>query len=288
MNEQWIEQNGKSLYVKSEGKGDPILFLHGGPGGSLDYFLPEMEPLTNSMHVIFYDQKGCGKSPADPSGRYSIRDEVRDLEALRVAMDLEKITLFGESWGSILALSYAVAYPEHVSGLILTAAIGLSSEDHLAFKNALLQKLGFRQKLKFGWYSILSGITDSSRQLERLLDPFYVHSQESLVRKKDISYNREAQKQISRDIESTYDLLPVIDRIQGLPILIAQGSHDILTPAYMEAQILPHLPNADLVEVRDSGHWTVLEKPVEMRGLVEMFMNRSAHFQIFKQGGVGS
>lgn len=57
-----IKINGKSIYVCVKGEGEPIIFLHGGPGGSHEYFLPHMEPLAEDYQIILYDQTGCGKS----------------------------------------------------------------------------------------------------------------------------------------------------------------------------------------------------------------------------------
>ena len=72
------------------------------------------------FHVVLFDQRGCGQSRP-----YSSLDEnntdmlIGDMEALRQSLDINKFLLFGGSWGSTLALAYSIAYPEHVSGLIL-------------------------------------------------------------------------------------------------------------------------------------------------------------------------
>ncbi|MGD6965656.1 alpha/beta fold hydrolase [Rossellomorea vietnamensis] len=70
-------------------------------------------------------------------------------------------------------------------------------------------------------------------------------------------------------------MLPVIHKINRLPILIAQGSNDILTPDYIHRNVMNHLKNAQLVEVKESGHWTVLEQPEQIRLLTESFLKTS-------------
>ncbi|MFI8575432.1 alpha/beta fold hydrolase [Rossellomorea aquimaris] len=265
-----ITINGKSIYVCVKGKGEPIIFLHGGPGGSHEYFLPQMEPLAEGFQIILYDQTGCGKSGGDT---YSIEEEISTLEGIRKALNLEKVTLFGESWGSILALSYAARYPSHIHKIILTAAIGLSSKDYVTFKKLFLQKLGPYQKMLLGYYSLSSVFgVDASRKLSNLIDPYYVYSVDTLKKKKEIGYNREALQDIGRDIEQNYNLFPSLSQIESLPILIAQGSHDILPPAYIRENVLPYLRNAELLEVKGSGHWTILEQPGQILRLTRMFI----------------
>jgi proline iminopeptidase len=265
-----ITINGKSIYVCVKGEGEPIIFLHGGPGGSLEYFLPHMDPLAEDYQIILYDQTGCGKSGGDT---YSIEEEIHTLEGVRKALNLEKVALFGESWGSILALSYAARYPSHIHRIILTAAIGLSSRDYVTFKKAFLQKLGPYKKMLLGYYSLSPAFgVDASRKLNNLIDPYYVHSVDTLKRKKEIRYNKKALEDIGRDIEQNYNLFPSVSQIDSFPILIAHGSHDILPLAYMEENVIPYLKNAELVEIKESGHWTILEQPGQMLAMTRLFM----------------
>jgi proline iminopeptidase len=270
MKGKYITINGKSIYVCVKGKGEPIIFLHGGPGGSLEYFLPQMEPLAEGYHIILYDQTGCGKSGGDT---YSIEEEINTLEGIRKSLKLEKVTLFGESWGSILALSYAARYPSHIHKIILTAAIGLSSKDYVTFKKLFLQKLGPYKKVLLGYYSLSSVFgVDASRKLNNLIDPYYVYSVDTLIKKKEIRYTKEALEDIGKDIEQNYNLFPSLSKIESLPILIAQGSHDILPPAYIRENVLQYLRNAELVEVKESGHWTILEQPGQILRLIRLFI----------------
>ncbi|XXM70800.1 alpha/beta fold hydrolase [Lysinibacillus sphaericus] len=274
--------NGKSIYVKTFGNGDPIVFLHGGPGGSHEYFLTFAERLAADHTVVLYDQAGCGKSDAVEGDRYSIQDEVGNLEALRQELGLERMHLFGESWGSMLALSYAAQYPSHVDRIMLTAAIGLTNEAYVAFKTELLQKLGPLKKMRFMVNGMLHTIgINRTKQILNLLDPYYVYSRDTLKMKKHILYNDVVQSMISKDIEESYNLLPHVKTLNSIPILIAQGSHDILTPLHMERFIKEHLPHVEFVEIGESGHWTVLEQPGEMASVASFFfMNSGESFSI--------
>jgi proline iminopeptidase len=84
----------------------PLLLLHGGPGAGHNYLLPFLA-LSRDRPVIFYDQLGCGRSdgPADEA-IYTIQRAVDEVDAVRAALGLERIVLFGNSWGSMLAIEY--------------------------------------------------------------------------------------------------------------------------------------------------------------------------------------
>jgi proline iminopeptidase len=89
-----------------DGPGIPLLLLHGGPGAGHDYLLPFLA-LTGERPVIFYDQLGCGRSDSPPDeSLYTIQRSVDEVDALRAAIGLDRIVLFGNSWGSVLAIEY--------------------------------------------------------------------------------------------------------------------------------------------------------------------------------------
>ncbi len=110
-----------TIYVEECGNpdGEPVVFLHGGPGGSISeksrrFFDP------NYYRVILFDQRGCGKStPFAELKENDIFHLVEDMEKIREYLNLSKWYVFGGSFGSTLALTYAIAYPKRVKSLIL-------------------------------------------------------------------------------------------------------------------------------------------------------------------------
>lgn len=110
-------------------EGLPLLFVHGGPGG---HSKPDHRNLFNpkKWRIILFDQRGCGKST--PSGSLSHNQTfelVKDMEALRKHLRIEKWALFGTSWGSTLALTYALSHPNHLLGLMLRGLFLASQEE---------------------------------------------------------------------------------------------------------------------------------------------------------------
>ena len=117
------------LFYRTLGRGEPILFLHGGPGLPHGYLLPWMEPLARSHRLVFFDQRGVGRSEKPKDGDYGVAAIADDVEALRRSLGLGKIHLFGFSWGGALALEVAIRYPKSLRSL--TVAEGFANTDAL-------------------------------------------------------------------------------------------------------------------------------------------------------------
>lgn len=119
------------VYYEESGTPDgvPVIGLHGGPGGGSS---PEMRRFfdCNRYRVILADQRGCGRST--PASELTDNDTwalVEDVEKLRIELGIEKWVVFGGSWGSTLALAYAVTYPDRVLGLILRGIFLLTESE---------------------------------------------------------------------------------------------------------------------------------------------------------------
>lgn len=99
--------------------GKPIVFLHGGPGSGCN---PTQRRFFDPAHyyIVLIDQRGCGRSkPLGATMQNTTADLVTDIETIRQSLGISKWQVFGGSWGSTLALSYALAFPQHVTSLIL-------------------------------------------------------------------------------------------------------------------------------------------------------------------------
>ncbi|MEO8105121.1 MAG: alpha/beta fold hydrolase [Candidatus Saccharibacteria bacterium] len=114
--------DGHTLYVQDWGyqaAAMPIISLHGGPGSSAkDNHKSNFDP--TSQRVIFFDQRGCGRSTPYATLEYNTTDDlVADIEKIADRLDLTTFMLVGGSWGSCLALAYALAHPKRVKAMML-------------------------------------------------------------------------------------------------------------------------------------------------------------------------
>lgn len=121
--ERYIDVPGGRVWSgeAGAGPGTPLLLLHGGPGLPSDYLSP-LARLADERRVIVYDQLGCGRSerPAHP-GLWRIERFVDELRAVRSALELPQLAIFGHSWGSMLAVDYALTKAAGIAGIILAS-----------------------------------------------------------------------------------------------------------------------------------------------------------------------
>jgi len=139
-----VENSG--LYYREKGEGQPVIVLHGEPSFDHNYLLPDMDRLTTypSLRFIYYDQRGRGRSASNVEPeRVSMESEVQDLESLRKYFRLDLIALLGHSWGGLLAMEYAIRFPDRVSHLVLLNTAPASHDDWLLTeKNLESERVG--------------------------------------------------------------------------------------------------------------------------------------------------
>jgi len=122
LQEGFVDAHGVMIYYKTLGKGAPLLIVHGGPGASHDYFLPYLLPLARTNRLIFIDERGSGRSAKlEDVSQYTVENMVEDVEAVRLALGLGKISLLGHSYGGALAQAYALKYQNNLTHLILAS-----------------------------------------------------------------------------------------------------------------------------------------------------------------------
>src|SRR6476469_8441221 len=109
------------LFVRRIGSGPPVVVLHGGPGADHEYLRPGFDALADGREVLYYDQRGGGRSPVPRDVPVGWIEQVADLEALRRHWGLEQLTIAGYSWGGLLALLYALEHPGRVGRLALVS-----------------------------------------------------------------------------------------------------------------------------------------------------------------------
>jgi proline iminopeptidase len=127
--EGFVDAHGVLIYYKTLGNGPPLVVLHGGPGASHDYFLPWLLPLARTHRLIFIDERGSGRSQRlQDTSLYTVEGDVEDVEAVRVALHLGKISLLGHSCGGVLAQAYALKYQQNLSHLILNSTFASTRE----------------------------------------------------------------------------------------------------------------------------------------------------------------
>ncbi len=250
------------LYSELVGDGPPLVLLHGGPGLSLETFKPTLERAGEFASVIFYDQRGCGRSaPLAAGTSCTVENMVADLEGLRAALGLERMALLGHSWGAYLALCYAVAHEQRLDKLILVCPLFPHPEPEA-------QIHGWWEQLAPAMRSEIQRITMSglppdekaTRRMEAML-PLYFHNLVAMeeFHRRGFRVAGKVSEMLAADI-ARRDLRAELARLR-LPATIIAGRHDRRIPLHYVEENAAALYDARLAVLDASGHFPFLEQP---------------------------
>lgn len=255
-----------SITVVDTGRGAPIVALHGGPGDNHRNFVPQLLDLATTHRLVLYDQVNAGTSTGP--GPTSVDREVRLLRALLDSLGLDRVTLLGHSWGSILAVTFADRHPERVARLVLTGAIGSKSAYYQRFAQRLQQRMTPAAMQRLGALQ-QAGETDPSKYLEVYL-PFYFADTANVGRMTPTAINFTTNREIIPDMIRTFDVTPRAARFT-MPILVLQGERDLLGPADM-TEAFAGFPAVRVQPVAGAGHWPFVEQPAVFVAAVREFV----------------
>jgi proline iminopeptidase len=270
-----VPVEGAELYYRDVGQDPPIIILHGGPSFDHNYLLPDMDRLADAFRLIYYDQRGRGKSgehvqPED----VSLQSEIDDLESVRAYFQLESVALLGHSWGGLLALEYAVRHPERVSHLILLNTAPASHDDCVLFEQerdahapddaALVRELESNPAYAEGDLEVRAAANRAyfraTLRSPELLDRLIAHLQIGWTKEDVLKARAIGQRLWSETYESSeYNLLPKLTRLH-IPTLILHGNYDFV-PLPCATHIAEAIPGSRLVVLQDCGHFSYIEQP---------------------------
>jgi proline iminopeptidase len=255
----------------------PIAFaIHGGPGGDHTGFKPGYAALTAAMQVVYFDHRGQGRSARGNPDRWTLDENVEDMEALRRHLGCGPIVSIGTSYGGMVAMAHAARYPEAVSHLVLvvTAAHGgfipraqqILAERGTSAQQALCAKVwsgGFESEAELKRYYRVMGPLYSARHDPAMAEDGLaraIHSPEALNRafRPDGFLRR-------------FDLRPELARITA-PTLVLAGRLDWICPPEFSEEIQALIPGSRLVIVESSSHSMRVDAPERLFGAILDFV----------------
>lgn len=270
--------NGTELYVARVGAGDPVLVVHGGPLLDHGYLEPWLRPLAGDHELVFFDQRLSGRS----SGRVdsaSVRLDtlVADMEAIRQALGLTRVHVLGHSWGGLLALRYALRYPEAVRSLVLVSpmapATDLRREEESALAgrmtpgySAEAERLRADPGVAGGDTAAIGALLKHGFRLQ-FHDPALADSLALYIPGDYLERSRQFSK-LAPDLAS-YDLRGDLEQLEA-PTLILYGE-DEPGGSLGGRALTAGLPHATLLRIPDAGHFAFLEAPARFLHEVRTF-----------------
>jgi len=283
------------LYHTAYGPEDAprLLMLHGGPGASHDYMLPQMLALADEYRLIFYDQRGGGRSKSDDRSPITWKTHVTDLAALVRELSLEPLTLVGYSWGGLLALLYSIAAAGGFrdEGIVLTASAPAPAPVRMvlicpapataAFRAQFSEELARRQRAP--WIAeeraaiAASGVRerDPAAYAKRIFELGVAGYFADPARARELTPFRI----IARVQQSVWESLAGYDITDKLPLveaptLVLHGAHDAI-PLGSSEVIASALPASELVVLDESAHVPYVEGQDAFFAAVRDFLQRT-------------
>lgn len=265
------------LWWTSDGAGPTLLLVHGGLGLDHSYLRAGYLPLADRVRIVSFDQRGCGRSP-DPTdwNTADYQDWVTDIDAVRHAAGATRPILVGHSFGGVLALEYALRWPDRVAGLILTGAYPVLDYIETAVGHAMAKATPAQQQALMAGLSAPFADDAALARFAEEAGALYFHRptaalQDALraIRWRGAAMNR-----------TLHHWLPAIDlraRLSAIrcPVLIASGTDDWIAPTTVATDRLhAGLTHADRVDFSASGHFPFLEEPAAFQAAVTDWLAR--------------
>jgi len=298
LQEGFVDAHGVMIYYVEMGHGSPLLVVHGGPGATHDYFLPWLLPLARTNRLIFIDERGSGRSQrVEDVHQYTVENMVEDVEAVRTALGLGKMSLLGHSYGGVLVQAYALKYQKNLSHLILASTFPSTKEmnEVLAHEKSQMppEKLARLEELeKAGLYG-KGAIWEHGRYSDEYMrlawgdgyfpflygahpdsnyDPLTDNAGMNWELYREM-WGSDGEFVVDGNLKSAeyVDQLPTIK----IPTLVICGDHDECDPS-LSKEMHEKIAGSKLVILPNSGHLAFQDQPGLWIGSVRDFINESS------------
>jgi proline iminopeptidase len=285
---EYLDIPGGRLWVESEGSGESLLLLPGGPASSHLTFHPYFSALADQYRVLYLDYRGRGKSESRTSITFA--GDVADIETLRVALRLERLSIYGFSYGGMVAMAYALAHPTRVQRLILANTVHSAEMWQRNHENINRE---IANQFPEVWEQILTlrarGVRSTDARVQALyavhgpLVRFYNPDNAKKLLSEPGSRNAElyplfvgddVEFFIGGEVANLPDFRPRLNEL-AMPTLILAGRYDrALYPAY-QIEFVRCAPQARFVWMERSGTFSHIEEPDAVMALVREHFTQS-------------
>jgi pimeloyl-ACP methyl ester carboxylesterase len=262
----WFDVSGPSVLPDGEGTVElpTLVAVHGGPGNDHIILKPGLTPLAGHVQVVFYDQRGHGRSDHSTAGFWNLRTWADDLRRLCDTLGLSKPVVLGSSFGGFVALTYAGHFPDHPGGVILINTTGGRSDPQHSVE--IFRRLGGDEAAAVAERDFAELTEESAAEFSRVCLPLYSSKP---------GFAEESRQQLARTIQTidvnlhyyrheapNFDPWSVLDRIT-CPVLILAGEDDPICPIPIVEKLASQLSASTtrLIRLPGAGHTIFRDRP---------------------------
>jgi proline iminopeptidase len=272
-----VAARGISLFTRVVGRGRPLLLMHGGPGVDHTTLLP-LRALAQTHTLVFYDHRCNGRSARPEICTMTWENLVADADALRQALGFEEWAVLGHSFGGMVALEYALHYPDRLTHLILVDTCADTWWVH-THAPELLEKRGYSPQAVTAARQVFNGEV-TSWQIKTALLRFgraytYRLTPRSIISLLRIKSNPEATRFAFGHLLPGWNVMHRLGEIR-VPTLVMAGRHDFEFPPEHQAIIADRLPDARLEIIEKAGHNAPMERSKDVVRVVENFLSHAS------------
>lgn len=253
-----------------------VFVAHGGPGRDHFQLKLALRPLAQRFQLIYFDHRGQGRSGRGDETRYTLDENVEDMEALRQHLGVGPIVSIGTSYGGMVAMAHAARYPHAVSHLIL--AVTAAHSGFISLAKAKVVQLGTPEQIAL-FDDLLGGRLDTVDKLRRYFEVMaslysrrYNPAQTRAALERAILAPAPLNRALAPDgFLRKFDLRGELRSISA-PTLVVAGRYDWICPPELSEEIQAHIPGSNLRILEESSHLVVVDEPERLMSAISCFV----------------
>jgi len=271
-----FEGKSATIYyeVLGSGTGTPLVVVNGGPGfdHTYEHVSSAWDVLAKQRRVIFYDQRGTGRSPASKGQTYTLADQINDLEDVRAHLGADHIDLLGHSWGGYLVMAYAAEHAKHIAHLIIVDSAAPKFKDTIfLFDNVFPE--GTERQAAVAFKEEMGDKASQDADLREYFSMLFYSPQNRdkfLAMVSPGVYKKDINEAVEKDIER-FDLNPEIRKFK-FPTLVITGRYDMNVAPSVAYKIHQTITGSQFAVFEKRGHLPFFEEPDKFVQVMEEFL----------------
>ena len=273
-----VDVNDTELFYLKHGSGAPFFVLHGGLGFDHTYFRPELDPLGARLQLIYIDYRGHGRSGRPPINTITFEQLTDDAEELRKVLGFDKIGIIGHSAGGLVALKYAINFPQNLSHLILLNTFPAFDRKYVKESLKEIQAKNPSPEVMKAFNAPNSTTVEELKQNLRIINFLYVFNFNSAIKKRfdkmidEMIFNLEISA-VNGSLLSKFNVLGDLSKITA-PTLIIGGKGDAIVPVSQAERLHEHIQNSEIYTFDKAGHYPFLEEPDLFIKIIREWFNK--------------